>query len=309
MKIGGNMDEDQILQRFRAGLKEELGNIDLYPREDLDHLSPVDMDNILYFTFDEVSPVGFRDSIDSKVLDQIPFLSLALEYFAIIKANEKIKLTKRGNLPRKVCLDLYETGIIKEDYIEKGYIKLNKEGDLVAIQNVKIIGLLSGLTKKRKNEISFTARGEKLLGIGSRKDLLDVLFRTNCQKFSLGFHDGYSQHAVMQDIFCYTLYLLLRYGDEKRPAEFYAEKNLMAFPNYLNHFRDGWSSQKDQFRTCYEIRVLERFLKYYDFVEYDNKRSPLSSIEPVYVKTTEIFREVFELKVDKFKFKKSAHQA
>ncbi len=301
--------EDRILSELQAKLDKEMEVINLTPREDFDYLSRADLQNILYGTFDEVSPIGFRNKIDSAILEHVPFLKLSVEYLKILKDLGTVKLTKRGNLPRKICFELYETGIIKEDFIEKGFIKLNKEGDTVAIQNVKIIGLLSGLTKKRKNEISLTSKGEKLLQDESGSDLLELIFRTNCQKFNLGYHDGYPQNVGIQDTFGFTLYLFLRYGSERRKVEFYTEKILTAFPILASHFEERWTSREDQFKGCYEVRVLERFLKYYNFIEYENKRSPLSSREPLDVKTTGVFREIFELKVDRFKFKKSGHWA
>ena len=200
-----------------------------------------------------------------------------------------------------MCFKLYETGIIKEDFIEKGIVKLNREGDTVAIQNVKIIGLLSGKTKKRKNEISITSKGKRLLQDESGRDLLELLFRTNFQKFNLGYHDGYAQNVGIQDTFGYTLYLLLQYGIEKRKITFYTDKILTAFPSITNHFEERWTSKVEQFRSCYEVRVLERFLKYYNFIDYVNKRSPLSSKEPIDVNTTGVFSKIFELKVDRFK--------
>jgi hypothetical protein len=85
----------------------------------------------------------------------------------------------------------------------------------------------------------------------------------------LGYHDGYPQGIGIQDTLGYTLYLLLRYGSEDRTVDFYIDEIVTAFPSILDHFDVRWMSRVEQFRSCYETRVLERFLKYYNFVQID----------------------------------------
>ena len=79
---------------------------------------------------------------------------------------------------------------------------MNKEGDLVAIQNIKNIGFLGGLTKKRKNEISLTSKGQKLLQSDSEKDLLELFFRVNCQKLRMW---GYKLPLAIACICCFDM--------------------------------------------------------------------------------------------------------
>jgi hypothetical protein len=219
-------DENKFMKALQEELNRKMEDINSTPMEDMDNLSPIDMHHILNSTFESNSPIGFKEKIDDEILEQIPFLNLSILYLNIIDHQKELKLTPKGNLPRKICFQLYETGIIKEDYIERGIVKLNKEGDSYAIQNIRIINLLSGNTKKRNNKISLTAKGKKLLLDESKQELLESLFQTNCKEFNLGYHDGHPQEAEIQQLFGYTLYLLLKYGEEKRKFNCYVTLDL-----------------------------------------------------------------------------------
>ncbi len=296
-------NEDPILKALQAELDKQMEERNSRSVEEMDNLSPKDMFLILNFTFGEESPIGFKKTISDATLDQIPFLKLFWEYLKIIAASKELKLTTRGNLPRKVCLELYGKGIVKEDYIESGFVKLSKESDSVVLQSLKIIGNLSGITKKRNNKISLTQKGNKLLKSDKKEQLFKELFIVNCKQFNLGYYDGYSQEAGVQKTFGYTLYLLLKYGNEKRELNFYTQKNLVAFPFELNHFEDRWTTPEKQYEHCYGIRIFEFFLKFYGLINYQRERK-FSKDEKIELQITPIFHEVFEIRTDKFRFKK-----
>ena len=80
-------EEDRALKELQAKLDREMEATNLTPREDIDNLSPIDLHNILYRTFDKSSPIGFRNKIDSATLEHVPFLKLSTEYFNILKGS------------------------------------------------------------------------------------------------------------------------------------------------------------------------------------------------------------------------------
>ena len=138
--------------------------------------------------------------------------------------------------------------------------------------------------------------------------MLKELFVVNCKRFNLGFHDRYSQEIGVQNTIGYTLYLLLRYGQEKRELKFYTQKSLLAFPFELENCKEKWTSPEDQYEICLGIRVFERFMSFYGFVEYEKKKFYYSK-RNTELKATPIFESVFELRKDKFQFKKSEYYA
>lgn len=302
-------EEEQMLKHLQEMMTRKMEESNHAPIAIMDNLSPIDMHHILYDTFEKNSPIGFKKEISNEILDKVPFLNLVIKYLNIVESIGSLKLTTRGNLPRKTCFELYNMGFIKESMIESGIVKLNKEADSKSIQNVKIISNLSGLTKKKNNKISLTIKGKKILAKVSKADLFKTIFQANCQKFNLGFHDGYPQNVGIQHTFGFTIYLLLKHGQTSRELAFFIDKNLAAFPNILDHFTETWTSSDKQYRNCYSYRIFELFLNYYGFINYKKERIAGSFNEAIYLNATKLFYDVFEFKKDQFKFTKSKFQA
>jgi hypothetical protein len=298
--------EDDYIFKISEELSKQLEAVNRAPLEEFDYLSPLDMSNILYALFQEGSPVQYAKTLAPAVLDAVPFYQLFSIYLKRVGELQVLKLTAKGNLPRKICKELYDLGLVKEEMIERGIVKLNKEGDSIALQNLKIIGNLSGLTKKRHNKLSLTKKGEKLLQNGQELNLFRKLFETNILKFNLGYHDLYESRKL-QGTFGYTLYLLLRYGNEKKSIQFYADKVLEAFPELRADFMYGWGTPESMFLSCFEVRFFDRLLDFYGFVQLD-KREPAKRKNRLLI-TTPAFRSVFEIEHNNFQFLKARYDA
>ena len=122
--------DDKELEMLQRKLDEFMAQENSRPRSEMDNLSPNDMSRILYQTFEDNSPIRLKTAgIKEEVMENIPFLKLMFAFLNKLNASGEMKLTPKGNLPRKWCLELYNLGIIKEEAIEKGIVKLNKEGD------------------------------------------------------------------------------------------------------------------------------------------------------------------------------------
>lgn len=302
-------NEEDFLKELNAEMQKIMEEHNAMPMEEMDNLSPNDMQFILYDPFGEESPIGFKKDISNEVLDQIPFFKLVEAYFEMIEEAKELKLTAKGNLQRKVVKELYEKGFIKEDHIETGITKLSKEQDSLTIQNTKIIAELAGLTKKRYNKVSLTKKGIKLRKPENRAELFKTIFLTNCQKFNLGYHDGYAQQVGVQRTFGFTLYLLLQYGKEQNNMKFYTDKYILAFPFDLEFFESSsYRNAEDQLGNCLSVRVFERFLDFYGLIDFQ-RAGILVTLDEIKVQTNDLFDQVFELRPSKFKFRKSKHQA
>ncbi|MEM6964397.1 MAG: hypothetical protein AAF573_06500 [Bacteroidota bacterium] len=299
--------DDETMRLLQEEMERQMNELNILPVEKIDNLSPMDLEYLLYDTFGEDSPVAFKANIADDILDDIPFLKLCEAYFEILQQHGALKLTARGNLPRKVCLDLYDRGIIKEDFIESGLMTLRKESDSVVLQNVKLISDMAGITKKRNNKMSLTKKGEQLLQPKNRQRLLEALFIANARQFNWGFHDGYPQEAGVQMTFGYTLYLLLRYGKTKRSFHFYGEKSITAFKFELDYFDNRFDTPEEGYKKCLWLRTFDRFLNFYGMVDF-NPNKGIFDLN-IDIKTSRLFDGVFELRPEKFKFKKIGFNA
>ena len=287
-------DEYPDLESLQRALDRQMAEHNNRPMPEFDHLSPNQMAFILYRPFAEGSPIGFKPLLPNEVVDQIPFARLFRIFAEKIWESGRLKLTATGNLPRKTCQELYELGIIKEWAIEEGITKLSKETDSIVLQNLKNIGKLSGILKVQHNWLSLTKNGTKLLDSADHGALFQTLFLTNFSKFNLGYYDGFPQESKVQFTLGYTLYLLLKYGHEQRELQFYIDKNLAAFPFLLEDFpaHSLWSSPEEDYRSCYYVRVFQRFLDFYGFVAIKEKRNLDTFDREVYVRATDLYREV-----------------
>ncbi len=296
---------DDFLRKLNEELAVQMEMANRTPRKDFDNLSPMDMQGILYHLLQKQSPIQYSKQLKSAIVAKAPFYQLFREYLNRIADAKEIKLTTRGNLPRKLVLELYGLGLIKEYEIERGITKLSKEADSIALQNVKILGELSGLTKKRNNKLSLTKKGTLLTAKGKEVELFKLLFETNSLKFNLGYHDGFGANGL-QVTFGYTLYLLLKYGEKMSPLSFYAEKTIQAFPHVFEEFQtESWSTPEKRFQSCFDVRFFKRLLTYYKFVTFEEGEMRTYSDDNQKVATTPLFRSVFEIDQEKFQFIKS----
>jgi len=310
-QIDGNPEDISNMEDFLTTMFEQINDSiridDTSPNPAIDNLSALDMQKILYETFSTASPVGFKEPIDSHALEKIPFLNLVLAYLERLEKVGEMKLTAKGNLPRKWCLELYDLGFIKESYIERGVISLNREADSLTIQHTKLICDLAGITKKRKNNLSLTTKGKKLLKTLDKSELFQTLFLTNLKDFNFGYYDGYEDNGGVQESFGYTLYLLLRYGNEEKEIDFYVDKNIQAFPDLPIRFRDNWGTPRERYLSCYNIRIFERFLCLYGLVNYQRENN--LSDKKITLKASEIFNQLFEIRKERFSFSKSQFES
>lgn len=271
---------------------------------EMDNLSPTDMFQILYHTFDETSPIQILDIISNEELvEGVPFLKLLLCYLGVINSENEIKLTSKGNLPRKLCFELYDLGIIKEDPIETGITKLNKEGDSLTLQNIKIISQLSGLTKKRVGKVTLTSKGKSILT--SPMKVFEIIFPVYAQKFNWGYHDGYQDNGSVQSTFGFLLYLLIQYGGEEKSTKFYSQKHSKAFPMIFDEVVSfqNYGTPENYYDNLLRVRLFERFLEWFGFVNVRMDGMKYKD-ESCFIKTTEVFQKLFTIDNSKFKFSK-----
>lgn len=282
------------LERFQKQLDELVEARNRKPNPEMDNLSPIEMHQILYRTFESSSLIQIRyDAVaEEELVEAIPFLKLMLYYLNVILEKKEIKLTARGNLPRKLVFELYDLGLIPQHDIETGITKLSKEEDSIAIQNIKIIAQLSGLTKIRTGKLSLTAKGKKLLP--TPRAVLAEIFPIYAKKFNWGYHDGFGEEGGVQATVGYLLYLLIQYGKEERLAQFYSQKHAQAFPTIFEEAARSatFGTPEGYYLRMLSLRLFELFLVWFGFVQIRHEGGILIDKKD-HVQSTEVFRKIF----------------
>ncbi len=240
-------------------------------------LSPNQVHYLYYDTFDENSSLQFNTAIDNSVLDQIPFFRLAEALLHIIKREQKLKLTASGALTKKVLDELYSHKFIPEYYIdyfiEKGISKQIRDDKCISLRCSSDVVQNSGLVEKVSGKLLLTELGTRLSEPKNRLELFYCIFLTFTQRINWSDNDHYTEDAVGQLGWAYSLYLLIKFGDEERTIDFYGEKYLIAFPDFINCFpTDDHHTSKELYLHCYGVRTLDRFFEWFGFVTINQKK-------------------------------------
>mgnify|MGYP001229399542 CR=1 FL=1 len=263
------------------------------PVDDFLGLTPTETHHLLYEAFGDKSPIQFRDDIDDETLDQIPLFRIAEEYLKIIQREKQIKLTPLGALPKKVMVELYDKKFLLDEHIESGITKLWKEEDCIAIRSARLTAELAGLVKKVTGKLTLTKTASKLLDTNNRLQIFKQFFQAFTDKFLWSFNDGYPEQPVGQLGWAFSVIMLFKFGDQPRTVDFYADKYLKAFPNFITFFQSAYSTAEQHFGRCYAIRTFDRFFLWFGFVTVDKHKVYLDFNTDKF-KRTELVKRIFK---------------
>jgi len=266
------------------------------PLDDFLGLSPTEIHHLLYDTFGDKSPVQFRDNIDDETLDQIPLFRIAEEFLKIIYRDNQIKLTPLGALPKKAMVELYDKRFLLDEHIESGLTKLWKEDDCISIKSARLTAELAGLVRKTNGKLTLTKTGTKLLETNNRLQIFKQFFQAFTDKFLWSFNDGYPEQPIGQLAWAFSVIMLDKFGDQPQTVDFYADKYLRAFPNFITFFRHDYSTPERQFYRCYGVRTFDRFFLWFGFVTVDKQKKYLD-LDTDKFKQTVLVKRIFKIDV------------
>lgn len=92
------------------------------------------------------------------------------------------------------------------------------------------------------------------------------LFRCYVQEFNWDYRSRGREHPFFQQSFAFTLYLLQQFGRTERPARFYEDSFIQAFPMLLDDLHDAILGAEREFRIYYGYRVLADFAAFMGLV-------------------------------------------
>lgn len=279
------MDIDDIQRHINAMMNERNDR----GIDDFEGYSPFEMETILHFTFSLNSPIQLQrpNDLDFK---RIPLLNQIRYLTDLIAKKGELKLTQKGFLPTNVVSDLYAQGFIKDELVESRISKLYKEEDCMIINLTRILIELSGLVKKRNGKLSLTKSAEKVLS--DNYEFLRLIFMTFAIKFNWAYYDGFGENRIGQLGYGFTLILLSKYGQEKRPDSFYAEKYFRAFPRLLESLEPHYDTLEGWSTRCYSVRTFERFLDYFGLILIEKEGKRLDS--KTYITKTDLYDKLIK---------------
>lgn len=259
-------------------------------------LSAIEIDHLIYNTYNRNSPVQLIENIENQALDAIPLFRILEEYLKIILREKHIKLTPLGALQKKVIVELYDKRILLDDYIESGLFKLWKEDDCISIKSTRLTAELAGLVRKSNGKLTLTKKAIKLIENNNRSELFRIFFQTFTDKFAWSYNDDYPEQPIGQLGWAFSIIMLEKFGGQMERIEFYAEKYLKAFPNFINFFDSRHTPKEMQFLRCYGTRTFDRFFLWFGFVEIE-KHKEFLDIENDTFKRTDWLNKIFKIDI------------
>ena len=250
-----------FLEKKRQALHQQNNAI----QNDFDGLTPSQMYGLLYEpitsnAFPLQQNLATPELTSNSILCQS--VLIALDYFASEKGE---KLTPQGRWPQKLLKRLHALG----DADPRGLDRVPRlEEDWPIASALHPLMVDAGLLRKLKGKMLITKKGRAKLA--QPTTALDWIETEYTQHFNWGYLDGYPEVPQYQQHWGFMVWLLLRHGQQERPASFYSEAFLRAWPMFLDELPpDRFEREPDaQFKNLFELRFIQRWLAWMGWAEY-----------------------------------------
>lgn len=252
------------LEEINLRMAQYVSQRNAKPQSDLEGLSPIQMHTLMYDPFESESPLMWIADQNEEDIGQVPLLVLLDLLMVEIQRTGEVKLTAKGNLPVALCTLLVEQNLIEHRY----WMSRGKptEDKIPYLWPLKEFILVEKLVKKRHQKLSLTKKGTGLMQLPN-SDRLRIFISYFTEQFHWGnlYHledDGhYGQMGVW-----YSLWLLVKYGDERREASFYLERWRKVFdrssaPNHITEY-------------AYFIRFFDSFCRWFGLARVEERNTP-----------------------------------
>lgn len=266
--------------------------IDSQPIEDYEGRTSKEIHYLVYDPFCTNSPLTVSKTADPSIIEQIPIVNLVSFYLELINKHELLKLNKKGELSAKIIKLVCAKNFFSDEVYPKSSKILEKSPEPVSISCARIISELAGLAKMRKNEITLTHKGEKILENLSYNELFYEILIAFTTKFNWSYFDNLGDNDISQFGFAYTLDLISKYGKLMHNYKFYADKYKQAFGFTLFNTEETNVNYKQEFyEQCFTVRTIERFLKWFGLIVFTDGSGNASGEK--YILKSKIFDALF----------------
>lgn len=226
----------------------------------------MDLMTLVYEPYKKDSPLQITTSLEKEAVKDLPFIRFCMQFLKGMLPSKSYKLTKTGNLIRKVLHQLYDYRIYTDEYIDDGTRKIMQEEDFYQAHLAHTLLKMGGVVRKQHNKLLITKKGEKLMEDEGKLYL--QLLKAYTTKFNWSYM-SYDPESVAQLGWAYTMFNLIKHGKEERRVEVYAEAYLQIFPNQLKEFTGTYSAPKEQFLACFRNRFFGTFNNIFGFAEVE----------------------------------------
>lgn len=257
----GSIEEVQaVLDRYQQQKNEA-------PVEEFHGLSSEQMHRFLHLPFASPELITFSPVLESEPENKAAFLlSMLIEGIG----EDGIKLTAKGNLGQKFCQAAHRQYYARYPDSFMANLSVRSELNFEPLHAIRLTAQLAGLVRKYKGRLLLTNKCKKALDRNGLRELYPLVLHAYIRKFNWAYRDGFQEIPFIQQSFLFTLYLLRKYGSTWRPATFYSDNYLRAFPMILEEIeRKPFEEPKDTLQRCYILRALQRFAGFFGLADLE----------------------------------------
>ena len=254
----------------------------------------VEIQRLLTAPFAADSPLQLDTSLAGDSVEPAPLVRDCLRYLRVLEEEGPLKLTQKGNLPQRIVALLIQAGALGDPWWWRLRSPRN-ESDAPRATLLRMLAAHTGLTRKQHGKLQLTRRGRgHIQGTQPAGALYRLLMTYYTTEYNWAYPDRMPSSRWLQAGFWYTLFLLQQHGDEPRPATFYAERFMLAFPFALADFPQEvyWTSE-ESLCQAYEWRVLLGFCLEFGFALADGSRDHRGR-EPALVRAGPLLHQVVQ---------------
>ncbi|MEZ4888147.1 MAG: hypothetical protein R3E32_25690 [Chitinophagales bacterium] len=253
----------------------------------------MDLITLVYKPYDKSSPLQITNSLEKDAVKDVKFIQFCMHFLMDMQTTKYYKLTKTGNLIRKVLHQLYDYRIYTDEYVDDGTRKILQEEDFDYAHLTHTLLKMGGVVRKQHNKLLITKKGEKLMQDEGKLYL--QLLETYTSKYNWSYM-SYDPEDVVQLGWAYTMYHFMKHGNREIPVETYAEAYLLIFPKQLKEFNRSYSTPKEQYLACFRNRFFGTFNNLFEFAEVKRVEGKYKTQIISAVKKTPLADKVFAIR-------------
>lgn len=265
------MNPSLTLDELNAALQHKMFERNNRPHPDFCGLSPTQMTNWLYASFDELNGVTIATPDDLSSSPVMRYLTLILD--EAMQNEGSFKATSRGNLPVKLvkqasallpefAVSELNTPITISDYAGSNEEKFN------ALHYTRVLAEIAGIIYRRSGHYHVKKTAQKRYQTQGIQAFFQPMLETAIKKYNWGYLDGFDQNVDLRTFWLFMLWRLQSHTS----ADQLIKEVMTAFPDLLQEFSpNDYFSPEKQLGLMIESRFIERFLQFWGFVTADPK--------------------------------------
>jgi len=237
------------------------------PVDDFHGLTSEQMHRFLHMPFETPELITFP-----LVLEREPESKAAFILSMLIKGigEDGIKLTAKGNLGQKFSREASREYYARDPGSIVAKISVRSERNFEPLHTIRLTAQLAGLVRKYKGRLFLTKKCKKALDSNGLREIYPLLLHAYIRKFNWGYRDFFQEIPFIQHSFLFSLYLLHKYGNSWKPATFYNDNYLQAFPMIINEIEPKlYEPPENTLRHCYIVRTLQRFAGFFGLADLE----------------------------------------